>query len=119
MEDINVEDDKDEDYDPVKDENFDPNEQESDFEDIQMDDSNKKQNKLICKICKNQKFEDIFEVDNHMNLVHNHDLGLSCEKCKKKFHSTLGLDMHYQEKHGIERLVGKIKFSDRFSLYDF
>ena len=32
MEDINVEDDKDEDYDPVKDENFDPNEQESDFE---------------------------------------------------------------------------------------
>ena len=103
MEDIDVEDGKDEDYDPVKDENFDPNEQESDIEEIQMEDSNKKQNEIICKICKNQKFVDIFEVDNHMNQIHNHGLGLRCEKCKEKFHSTLGLNMHYQEKHGIER----------------
>ena len=65
------------------------------------------QNKKVCKICrnKNQKFETISEVDNHMNKIHNFDLGLSCEKCQKKtyFHSTLGLDLHYQESHRIER----------------
>ena len=64
-------------------------------------------NKKVCKICKdnkNQKFETISEIDDHMNKSHSFDLGLNCDKCQKKyFHSTLGLDLHYQECHRIER----------------
>ena len=103
--------DKDQDcYELVKDEHFETNYEEISDKEMELD--NEKvlvigQNKKVCKICKdnkNQKFETISEIDDHMSKIHNFDLGLSCEKCQKTyFHSTLGLDLHYQESHRIER----------------
>ena len=102
--------DKDQDYyELVQDEHFQTNYEEISDKEMEVDHEKVPvigQNKKVCKICKNknQKFETISEVDNHMNKIHNFDLGLSCEKCQKTyFHSTLGLDLHYQDRHHIER----------------
>ncbi|CAH2083956.1 unnamed protein product [Euphydryas editha] len=61
----------------------------------------KKQTKYTCKACK-REFHHRAHLDNHINLVHSKEKGLSCNNCGKSFATQDCLD-HHMEGHKVDK----------------